>query len=54
MVNIHENYDNYMKSNDICLKFFELGISDVSKYDERRKNCIQRQGIAKKMEQLNK
>ena len=34
MTNIHENCDNYVKSKDMCLRFFEMGISDVSQYDE--------------------
>ena len=34
MSNIHENCDNYVAKKDMCLRFFELGISNVSKYDE--------------------
>ena len=34
MSNIHENCDNYVKSKDMCLRFFEMGISNVTQYDE--------------------
>ena len=32
--NIHLNCENYVPKNDMCLKFFQLGISEVSQYDE--------------------
>ena len=32
--NIHLNCDNYVPKNDMCLLYFELGISEVSQYDE--------------------
>ena len=31
--NIHLNCDNYNGKKDMCLKFFQLGISEVSQYD---------------------
>ena len=32
--NIHLNCDNYVPKNDMCLLYFELGVSEVSQYDE--------------------
>ena len=32
--NIHLNCQNYVPRNDMCLLYFELGVSDVSQYDE--------------------
>lgn len=31
--NVHLNCQNYVPRNDMCLLFFELGVSDVSQYD---------------------
>ena len=31
--NVHLNCDNYVPKNDMCLLFFELGVSEVSQYD---------------------
>ena len=31
--NIHLNCQNYVPRNDMCLQFFQLGISEVSQYD---------------------
>ena len=30
---IHDDCENYVKSKDMCLKWFEKGISNVSQYD---------------------
>ena len=32
--NIHLNCQNYVPKNDMCLQYFQLGISEVSQYDE--------------------
>ena len=32
--NIHLNCQNYVPKNDMCLQYFQLGISKVSQYDE--------------------
>ena len=32
--NIHLNCQNYVPKNDMCLLYFELGVSEVSQYDE--------------------
>lgn len=34
MKNIHLNCEYYVPKNDMCLKYFELGISSVSQYDD--------------------
>lgn len=31
--NVHLNCQNYVPRNDMCLLYFELGVSDVSQYD---------------------
>ena len=31
--NVHLNCENYVPKNDMCLLYFELGISNVSQYD---------------------
>ena len=31
--NVHLNCQNYVPKNDMCLLYFELGISEVSQYD---------------------
>ena len=31
--NVHLNCQNYVPKNDMCLLFFELGVSEVSQYD---------------------
>ena len=31
--NIHLNCQNYVPKNDMCLQYFELGISEVSQYN---------------------
>ncbi len=31
--NIHLNCQNYVPRNDMCLQYFELGVSEVSQYD---------------------
>lgn len=38
--NIHLTCQNYVAKNDMCLQFFELGISDVSQYDECAEKII--------------
>lgn len=38
--NIHLNCDNYVPKNDMCLLYFELGVSDVSQYDECAEKTI--------------
>lgn len=38
MENIHLNCENYVPRNDMCLKWFELGVSEVSQYD----NCAEK------------
>ena len=32
--NVHLNCKNYVAKNDMCLLYFELGVSEVSQYDE--------------------
>ena len=32
--NVHLNCANYVPKNDMCLQYFELGVSEVSQYDE--------------------
>ena len=32
--NVHLNCKNYVPKNDMCLLYFELGVSNVSGYDE--------------------
>lgn len=36
--NIHLNCQNYVPKNDMCLKYFQLGISEVLQYDE----CVEK------------
>ena len=31
--NIHLNCEQYVPQNDMCLRWFELGVSNVSQYD---------------------
>lgn len=31
--NVHLNCQNYVPKNDMCLQYFELGVSEVSQYD---------------------
>ena len=31
--NVHLNCENYVPRNDMCLLYFELGVSEVSQYD---------------------
>jgi hypothetical protein len=31
--NVHLNCQNYVPKNDMCLLYFELGVSEVSQYD---------------------
>jgi hypothetical protein len=38
--NVHLNCENYVPKNDMCLLFFELGVSDVSQYDECAEKII--------------
>lgn len=38
--NIHLNCDNYVPKNDMCLLYFELGVSNVSGYDECAEKTI--------------
>lgn len=38
--NIHLNCQNYVPKNDMCLLFFELGVSNVSQYDECAEKII--------------
>ena len=38
--NIHLNCENYVPRNDMCLKFFQLGISEVSQYNECAEKII--------------
>ena len=38
--NIHLNCDNYVPINDMCLRYFQLGISEVSQYDECAEKII--------------
>ena len=39
-MNIHLNCQNYVPKNDLCLKYFELGISNVSQYDDCAEKTI--------------
>lgn len=39
-LNVHLNCDNYVSGNDMCLKYFELGISEVSQYDDCAEKTI--------------
>lgn len=39
-MNIHLNCQNYVPKNDMCLKYFELGISNVSQYDDCAEKTI--------------
>ncbi|MBR1748895.1 MAG: hypothetical protein IJ743_03765 [Bacilli bacterium] len=32
--NVHLNCSNYVPKNDMCLLYFELGVSEVSQYNE--------------------
>ena len=32
--NVHLNCDNYVPRKDLCLKWFESGVSEVSQYDD--------------------
>ena len=38
--NIHLNCENYVPANDMCLKYFELGVSEVSGYDDCAEKTI--------------
>ena len=38
--NIHLNCQQYVPKNDMCLKWFELGVSDVSQYDDCAEKII--------------
>lgn len=38
--NIHLNCSNYVPKNDMCLLYFELGISEVSQYNECAEKII--------------
>lgn len=38
--NIHLNCENYVPRNDMCLLYFELGVSDVSQYDDCAEKII--------------
>lgn len=38
--NVHLNCDNYVPKNDMCLRYFELGVSNVSSYDECAEKTI--------------
>jgi len=38
--NVHLNCDNYVPRNDMCLLFFELGVSNVSQYNECAEKTI--------------
>ena len=38
--NVHLNCQNYVPKNDMCLQFFQLGISEVSQYDECAEKII--------------
>lgn len=38
--NIHLNCDNYVPANDMCLRWFELGVSEVSGYDDCAEKTI--------------
>ncbi len=38
--NVHLNCQNYVPKNDMCLLYFELGVSEVSQYDECAEKII--------------
>ncbi len=38
--NIHLNCQNYVPSKDLCLKWFEKGVSQVSQYDDCAEKVI--------------
>ena len=38
--NVHLNCDNYVPANDMCLRWFELGVSEISGYDECAEKTI--------------
>ena len=38
--NVHLNCQNYVAKNDMCLLYFELGVSEVSQYDECAEKTI--------------
>lgn len=38
--NVHLNCQNYVPKNDMCLLFFELGVSEVSQYKECAEKTI--------------
>ena len=38
--NIHLNCEQYVPKNDMCLRWFELGVSEVSQYDECAEKVI--------------
>lgn len=38
--NVHLNCQNYVPKNDMCLLYFELGVSEVSQYDECAEKTI--------------
>ena len=38
--NIHLNCQNYVPKNDMCLQYFQLGISEVSQYNECAEKII--------------
>ena len=40
MGNVHLNCQNYVPKNDMCLLYFELGISEVSQYNECAEKII--------------
>lgn len=40
MDNVHLNCQNYVPKNDMCLLYFELGISEVSQYNECAEKII--------------
>ena len=38
--NIHLNCQNYVPKNDMCLQYFQLGVSEVSQYNECAEKLI--------------
>lgn len=38
--NVHLNCANYVPKNDMCLQYFELGVSEVSQYKECAEKTI--------------
>ena len=38
-MNIHSDCEYYVKENDMCLLFFELGFHDISQYKE----CVEKE-----------